>query len=380
MRYMKRKINVLQVIPSLFIGGAERVVHSLASFCDPGMFNVRVCCIRGMGDIAEELAQTGIDVFQLSKFARYNSKYLNFLNLNNVLSHCKPDIVHTHCTGSLLDIGPLYFLKKAAPLVHTFHFGNYPHIEKKYLYAERLFAKRATRLVSVSESQRSSLIDCLRLNPLSIETVFNGVSENPFIEDRNAKRDARAELGFNEDDLIIGAVAVLSVQKGIAHLLDAAVDVMKARPRVKFLIVGGGPLLDSLRDKARALGISGKVHFTGWRRDAQKLLTVLDIFVSSSLWEGLPLAILEAMAAKKAIIATTVGDNTSLISDHSTGLLIPKADPGALAKSMIELIDDQALRARLGQNAYCFFSANFSIKKMVDSYEKIYIKTTEGRL
>jgi glycosyltransferase involved in cell wall biosynthesis len=167
---------------------------------------------------------------------------------------------------------------------------------------------------------------------------------------------------------------VLSEQKGITHLLAAARTLLQAHPRLRFLIVGGGRLEAALRQEAQALGLEERVVFTGWRQDAAELMGVLDVFVMSSLWEAMPMVLLEAMGARRAIVATDVGDNRRVVADGRAGVVVPPKDSAALARAIEDVVSNPALAAGLREAAYDEYVARFSVGRMLANHETLYAR------
>lgn len=374
MRNHQKKIKILQVISSLHIGGAEKVVSNISTLINKDIFEMEVLCIKELGMLGEKLVNEGIEVLIPKGNHAFLDRYRKVLRINSIVLGRQYDIVHTHGTTGLLTIGPLFCFRSKKPIfLHTFHFGNYPNIKRRYLYGERFFASFADCLVAVSHSQRESIVRYHRVKPEKIRTIINGVEDNKYCQDKIFMRDKFSEFGITEKDFIVGSIAVLSIQKGIIYLLDAAREISKRIQNVKFLIVGGGKMLEYLKERAFKLGLREKVIFTGWRSDALKILSAFDIFVSPSLWEGLPLAILEAMAARKPIVATMVGDNPKIIDHGKTGLLIPAESPDAIKDAILQIASNPDHAKDMGENAYRRYREDFTVDKMVKSYEKLYL-------
>jgi glycosyltransferase involved in cell wall biosynthesis len=171
---------------------------------------------------------------------------------------------------------------------------------------------------------------------------------------------------------VVGCVAVLSVQKGLTYLLQAAREIIATFPTVRFLIVGGGTIETALRAEAAALGLGSRVVFTGWRQDYLEILQALDIFVMSSLWEAMPMALLEAMAARRAIIVTDVGDNRQIIDDGRCGILVAARDAGAIARAIRNLVEHPRSSSELSERAYRRFKDHYTVSHMVSQYERLY--------
>jgi glycosyltransferase involved in cell wall biosynthesis len=369
-----RKVRILQVIGSMHIGGAENAVVNLARGIDAERFDLGVCCTNSLGVLADTLAGEGVDV-TLASPTRRALRYLTPLYLARAISRFRPDVVHTHGTPALLHAGPLATLRLLPRWIHTFHYGNYPLANRRQMAGERMLSRIASRLIAVSEPQRKRIIECHRIPPQRISTILNGVTDNPFVSTPAVRNARRAEFGFGPNDIVVGCVAVLSAQKGIAYFLEAAQQILNHDNRTALLIAGGGPLEAALREKARALELGPRVVFTGWRQDNLELLTALDIFVMSSLWEAMPMALLEAMAARRPIVTTDVGDNRHVVDNGRCGLVVPAADSSAIATAVLELVSRPHMALEMSQRAHARFSEYFTTAHMVTRYEQLYCET-----
>lgn len=355
----------------MHIGGAERVVANLVRDLDPERFEVALCCTKALGVLAERLRTDSCEVVLAAPGSR-RLRHLTPGYLHRAIARLRPDIVHTHGTPALLHAGPLAVAGLLPPWIHTFHYGNYALARGRHMVAERLLCRAATALVAVAEPQRLAIIEKHGLNRNQVVTVLNGVPPNPFLEDAAVRAARRAEFGFQEDEVVIGCVAVLSEQKGITYLLQAVNQVAARAGKARFLIAGGGPLEHSLRREAEELGLGSRVVFTGWRTDNLELLTALDVFVMSSLWEAMPMALLEAMAVRRPIVVTDVGDNRAIVDDGTCGMLIPPRDPGAIADAIASLVDRPDLARSLAARGYRRFEEQFTTTAMAASYAQIY--------
>lgn len=366
-----RKLRVVQMVGSMDVGGQERVVARLARGLDPARFDVQVCCTHSLGVIAGELVADGIPV-RLAAPSSHKLRYLAPYYVRQALLATQPDILHTHGTVSMLHVGSLSYLTRIPSWLHTFHYGNYAKAVGRMWKAEGVFCKRASRLVAVSNAQRRDIIKYHGVDPNSIVTVVNGVGPNPHLGDAALRARKRAEFGLDDRTPVIGTLAVMTEQKGLKYLLPAAQQVLARHPHARFLVVGGGPLEATLRAEADALGLAGRVIFTGWRTDNLEILASLDVFLMTSLWEAMPMALLEAMAARLAIVATDVGDNRGVLADGDCGLVIPPADSPAIAAALDTLLTRPDLTVELSRRAYDRFADEFTASHMLEQYERIY--------
>lgn len=365
----RNKINLLQVIHSLHIGGAEKVVVDLATRLDGDRYSVTVCCLNEKGILAQDLEMAGIDVVIPEKSRRH--RFLNSFSLRELIRKHEPDIVHTHGTPALLHAFPSYMIGNMPPMVHTFHYGNYPHLPRKYLYAERVGVRFARQLVAVSYHQRDAVIRHLYVRPDRIMTILNGVSRVT-VPGVDRRENLRREMGAGRDKILIGCVAVLSVQKGVTYLLEAARRITAKNSNVHFVIIGGGPLQQELEAESRGKGLSDCVTFLGWRNDARELMGALDIYVAPSLWEGLSISLLEAMSAGLPVVTTSVGDNDKVIRNADTGLLVPPGDVPSLTDALLYLVDNPDKARQMGESSAEYFAAKLSVDRMVQEYDRVY--------
>jgi glycosyltransferase involved in cell wall biosynthesis len=215
-----------------------------------------------------------------------------------------------------------------------------------------------------------------------VSVVHNGVRLPRPDEGREVRARWRRELGIDERDVLIGTVATFRPVKDLHTMLEAMSVVAKARPRARLVLMGDGPLKHDLTATIEQLGLGSVVRLPGWRRDATQLLPALDLFVLSSLSEGISLALLEAMAAGVPVVATGVGGNLEVLREPSSGLLVPPRSPRDLADAILSLIDDPGKRGALSAGGRERVEAAFSLKRMVKDYEALYaslMRTTPER-
>jgi glycosyltransferase involved in cell wall biosynthesis len=360
----------MQVTAALYVGGAEKVVVNLATGLDRSRFESSVCCTQGLGPLAQPLTEAGIPV-TLAGPAPKPHGYLAPWRLRQIVARVKPDVVHTHGLAALLQAGLLRLAGQLPAWFHTFHFGNYPHLRPRYMFAERIMSRLPDKLIAVSESQRESIIRYLGVRPERIIVLRNGVQDmRPSVA--GSRDQTRKEFGFGPDDIVVGTVAVLSEQKGVTFLLDAAAKLAETNPRLRFLIVGGGPQENAMRQRAVALGLGHNAVITGWRADVAELLGAFDIYVMASLWEAMPLALLEAMAAAKPIVVTNVADNGRIVEDGRSGLLIAPGRSEEIFAAVSRIANDDGLARALAAGARRRFEEQFTVSRMVATHEQLY--------
>jgi glycosyltransferase involved in cell wall biosynthesis len=372
---LKRRINLLIAVAGLNIGGAEVVIKHLVQTIDRSRFNVTVCCIKVCGLIGDELVREGIDIVTLSNSAVPKVDYFTFIKLLRLIRLKQIDIVHTHSADALADSAVCKLLMPRLKLIHTFHFGNYSNLRWRQMWIEKVFSRMANRLIAVGEVQRQQIRHVFRFRDGRIGKVWNGVS--PVLSPSNGS--FRSRIGA-ENRIVVGTIATFIEQKGLRDLLAVAREFRETGNRVRFIVVGDGPLRPELESMRREFGLDDTVVFAGWVMNAAEVaLPAFDVFFQPSLWEAMSIVILEAMAAGKPIVATRVGENAHVIEDEVDGLLVEPKDIKGMAAALGRLIDDAELRSRLGNAAAQKVAQQFTVERMARAYEDIYLTTMFGR-
>ena len=369
-RLGKNKYRLLHITHDLQIGGLQQVIVNLCKYTDTSQFDISVLCLRERGVYTKDVEKLGIPVFLLPQ-KKNGIDYFSFLKVSQFIRREKIDIIHTHNTQPLIDgvIGALLD-RRVKTIIHTDHARSFPD-KKRYMFAEWLISHFVTKMVGVSEHTSKNLSKYEKIAPEKIATIYNGVDPKPYSVSLNRKRYLK-KLGIDTNGPVIGLGVRLSEQKGITYLLKAAPLIIEAFPRVSIVIAGEGDLETDLKKESRDLGINKNIFFLGPRLDIPLLIKALDLYVLPSLWEGLPMVLLEAMAAGCPIIATNVGGNSIAIQDKVNGFLVAPADPVALANSIITLLNDPTLMNKYAQSSLDIFKKKFSAEMMAVKYEKLY--------
>lgn len=366
-----RKYNLLIVVSNLWIGGTEVVIQNLCHTLDRRLFNVSVCHLKERGNIGDDLHRAGVDIVGIppSKvFKRAN--YLSFLELLKVIRNKKIDIIHSHTTYSLTDSALCKLFSPSVKLVHTFHFGNYPHDDKRRMLMERVFSRVADCLVAVGDHQRQTIEQAYGFSSSRMRKIWNGVTAL----DMGEEHDLRSVIG-PEKRLVVGTIATLYEQKGITFLLDVAARLKSQGEKVTFIVAGEGPLRKELEQKCQRLGLTDTVYLIGWVKDAAvRLLPKVDVFFQPSLWEAMSVVVLEAMAVGKPIVATRVGENPKVIEHDRDGLLVDPRNVDQMVSALSRLIHEPDLRGRLGVEAKKKFYQTFTADQMAREYERLYLE------
>jgi glycosyltransferase involved in cell wall biosynthesis len=366
------KKNLLLLAPAMHIGGAELVVANLCKFLDRDLFDVTVCHIKDRGDIGEELAAAGYDVVGLSRPRLPFEAYLSSLKLRRVVKERGIDVIHSHGTAPLADASVCKLLKPGLGLVHTFHFGNYPHRKMVDIWLERAFWRVPQKLIAVGTMQQRAIQKTYGIPDGRIGTIYNGVERRTAALDRELLQPL-----LDSGKAIIGSISTMIEQKGITHLLDTAAALRELRDDFLFLVIGDGPLRASLEAKRDELGLREIVHFSGWVKDAAiRALPAFDIFFQPSLWEAMSMVVLEAMAESKPVVATSVGENPFMIADGETGFVVEPGDVPGMTGRLEQLVGDPALRESMGRRAGERHEVEYNVGAMVDQYSRLYSEIT----
>jgi len=373
----RRRIRVLQISHDLKIGGLQRVVSDLARGLNRERFESTVCTLRGGGALEKELREAGVPVY-VSDATDKLHKYTGFYPLYRAMKERKPDVVHTHNTMALQD-GIVASLLAAVPVrIHTDHAREFPD-KRRYMLFERVASYGLDRFVAVSEDTRQRLMRYERISPWKMEVIHNGIDDSK-LRGQVDVGAVRREVGLEAGDFpVLGIGVRLCRQKGIGYLLEAVGLLVREFPSLRLLICGEGELEPELRKQAVDLGLQRHVRFLGPRMDMHVVLRVLDLYVLPSVWEGLPLVLIEAMAASLPIIATNVGGNAEIVEDGANGTLIPAENPERIREAVSALARDPGKRRRMGLQSRVRFEEHFRVSRMIADYESLYGRHLRGK-
>ena len=367
------RLNVLQVCDHLGwegsrMHGVKRLFAWMIPRFDPARYNVWLVSLRKKDLSEETLESYGINITYLHK-SRFDPATLTALL--KVMDRQKTDILHLHGYGATT-FGRMAGMMRGVPTILHEHANltDTPWFQK---IADRALAPATDIAIAVSKSTADFVINARQMPAERVRTVYLGVPLDEFSRERTPEELARArqELGIAPGEMAIGTVTRLHESKGNSYLVDAAALVVKQRPNAKFFLVGEGPLLADLQAQARALGLGDRFVLHGFARDVAAVVSAFDLSVFPSLWEGTPLTVFEALAMGKPILATDADGLLDVLTDDRDALIVPKRDAAALAVGIVRLIDDPALRARLGAEARRT-SQQYDIAAFVRRMEQLY--------
>ena len=362
------RLRVMHVLNTLQTGGAEYLVLNVAKSFDRRRFDMLVCSLGGDGEIGDELRKLGIPVFVLNR--REGIDPLLVPKLVRLLRKERVKMVHTHNVAPWLYAGMAARLSFAR-VCHTEH-SNLFADQKALRRVERLLGKITKAVICDGDDVRRQLVDEQHLSPRNVVTIHNGVDTGLYA--RPADRAAgRTALGLAEDTPVVATVARLEPVKDQASLLRAFEKVGAALPEARLVLVGDGSLRQALEEQARRPGLQGRVIFLGRRANIAELLPLFDVFALTSTSEGLPLTVLEAMAAGLPCVATSVGAIPEAVIEGQTGLLVAPGDSDALTVALSKLLRDPGLRRKMGQEGQKRARAHFDLQSMTRRYEDLYL-------
>jgi glycosyltransferase involved in cell wall biosynthesis len=368
------RATVLELVTRMNVGGPARQVLQLVRLAgedlrvelasgrppeeegellDPGVIPVRVPLVRALRPVTDLRA---------------------FGAVRGLLGRLAPAVVHTHMAKAGA-VGRLAALSlRARPrLVHTFHGhvleGYFPPLQQRaFLEAERLLARRTDALVAVSPEVRDELVELGVGRQAQYRVIPVGLDLGPFLAVAGPSGRLRGALGLGPEVPLVGALGRLVPIKDHETLLSA----LAGLPGVHLAVLGDGELRAVLEGRARALRIAGRVHFTGWWPDVPGALADLDVVALSSRNEGTPVALVEALAAARPVVATDVGGVGHVVQHGETGWLVAPGDPAGLASALGEALFDRARASRMAEEGRRRVSERFGSSEMVEAHRELY--------
>lgn len=370
------------------LGGAQRAVLHLSRSLDPGRFEQTVITGDGGLLLAELSAIPSIRHYVVPDLTRPIGLRAAWNDIQSARKICeilrsfKPDVVHTHTPKAGI-VGRWAAKLAGVPrVVHTYHgFGfspRHPAWQRAfYVGVERATARITSQFVVVSEPNRVLGQSYGIFRREQCVLIRSGVEFSDYRAANVAKPQKKIELGFNPTDKVVGVVASFTPAKALHLFLEAAAQIGKAVPAVRFVMAGDGCLRPQLEALAEKLGIASRVRMLGWRRDVPELLGAFDVFLLTSLWEGLPRSLVEAFLSGVPVVASHVDGVGELVEDGKNGFLAPPGDVDSLASSVVRLLTNESLRQAMANQARASVG-EFSAEKMVKDYSDLYEQVSAG--
>ena len=410
MIWVEKKIKILRIITRLNIGGPSIHVSLLTKGLDPERFESilvsgNVSDLEGdMSYVATDLGLKPLIVPSLKREISLSQDMRTLVRLLKILDQEKPDIVHTH-TAKAGTLGRIAVFihnlidKKRVLAIHTFHghvlHGYFSWLKSRmFMWAERLQAKATDAIIVISKSQESELSRIYRIAPEEkFRTVKLGFNLQSFSSVKSLKGQFRRRIGVNSKTVLVGIVGRLVAIKNHKMFLDAARIFVEENPgiQVKFVIIGDGELRQELMSYSAALGLSNHVIFCGWIRDLPEVYADLDVLVLTSINEGTPVSIIEAMASSVPVISTDAGGVLDLIGSPRSkydldgfevcqrGLICRQGDANGLTKGIKFILMNSSFRKEISNVARKFVRRDYSEDRLLTEIESIYLNLIEGQ-
>lgn len=379
---MAGRIRVLHPITRLIVGGAQENTLLTAQLLNPDDWAVDVVTgpqTGSEGSLIETARARKIPLIIEPSLVREVNPLQDLralFRLTRLMRQGKYAIVHTHSSKAGI-VGRWAAKLAGAPvIIHTVHgWGHHDHqpplVRAYYILLEKLTLPITDKLIVVSPRNiEKGMADGIG-KPDDYVVIRSGIELDRFGHPQTSRAETRAAWRIPADAPVVGAVTRLSPQKGPLDFVRAAAAVMGAVPDAWFLMVGDGPMRGEVEGLARELGLAERLVLTGLRRDVPELMAAMDLFALSSLWEGLPRVLPQAMATGLPIVATAIDGSSEAIDEGVNGLLTPPGDPQALAQGVIRLLRDPALARRMGEAGRAR-AAEFDVRTMVAQIDALY--------
>ncbi len=373
------QVSVAHIVTKLELGGAQQNTLFTVSHLDAARF--RPILITGEPGLLDREARAlpGVEFHQVPSLVRPIRPWKDLralAELTSLLLRLKPTIVHTHSSKAGL-IGRWAARLAGAPIiVHSIHGygftpGQPPALRRALIAVERRAGRFTTRFFSVSEANRKRGVELGLFPAERCSLIRSGIDLEAF-RNKRVDRDAKKrELGLEAGCPAIGMVAPLKPQKAPLDFVRLAALVHRARPDARFLFVGDGELRGAMEAEIKRLGLGPVLHLIGWRRDVAEIMRCLDVFVLTSLWEGLPRVYLEACASAVPVVGTRVDGASEVIREGVNGYLVEAGDVQAMADRALSLLAHPDAARRMGEQGRALPS-EFDIRHMVRQQESEY--------
>jgi len=362
--------KVLHVIDSLHLGGAQEVVLNLATCGNKQRFSHDVATMHGRGVYWDRMQAQGIPLHSLSpqKYFPWYAASLPALLLRGGF-----DILHCHLVASNIIAKPLGRLCRVPVVLNHDHTNDdYRANDRLRLALDTLSNRLASHIIAVSDSCRRFLIERERVPAEKITLVQNAIDLRRYSPACGTRFEARKALGLPENGTVVAGVGRLNPQKNFSLFIRIAAEVLKRHPQVVFVLAGDGPEEELLRNLARECGVAERLRFCGYVSDARQIYLAADVVLMPSLFEGLPMSLLEAMAMRVPVVASALDGIAEVVDDGRDGFLVPSGDAQSFCERVCQLISNPSLAAEIGMAASDKVVRKFSAERMCREVERVY--------
>lgn len=373
----ERPLSVCHLFPALPLHGAENHFYSMAKQLDPAKTRNAICLISAEGELVKDFRAMGIPVTLIQKKSRYDISII--WRLRNFLKKGQFDVIHSNLfTANIWGRLAAFGLKSSFIVtVHNIHSRHNPRQARIEIFFDRILVHLTDILINVSEEVKTSMLRDVGLPPTKLCTIENGI-EFPDQKDLPSKKEARETLGLPENARILVVIGRFASAKNHITFISSLVPVRERFPDLKVLLVGNGEKEAEIRGAIKKHHLEDTVLLLGLRRDIPTILSASDILVIPSIWEGLPIVMLEAMAHGTPVIATRVGGIPDALTDRVSGLLT-SPDAPSLAQSMIEGLSDLPKMQEMARAARTIAARRYDIKRTAARYTEVYRTVTREK-
>ena len=375
-----KHIKVCHIITKLELGGAQQNTLHTVKHIDGTKFTA--CLITGPGGILDEDAKAlnGVEVTFIPELGRDISPLDDLKALYKLykeLKRMKPDIVHTHSSKAGILGRAAAFFAGVPVVIHTFHgfgfhdFQSFP-VRHAYMLIEKITAYITDRLIAVSMQNIYKGLKAGIGTKEKYLLIRSGIDTSKYKNHTVDKAAKLKELGIKPGSKIVTTIGPFKQQKNLPDFISAARTVLRTFPNTVFLIAGDGGLRPMLEKQITALNIASNVKLIGWRKDIVDILCISDIFVLTSLWEGLPRSILEAMCCGLPVVANSVDGVEEVVKNGASGFLVPPRDYEQTAASILKLLIDERMAKSFGSRGRLTIDQEYDINFMVKQQEELY--------
>jgi len=374
----QRRLRVLHIFNYVGLGGTELTALRIISNLDPARFENLICGVRGFDPQVVPGRYPGMDV--IVPQSRRGKSAAGVFSLLDVIKKYKPDVVHSRNWGTIESV-PAAWFAKVPGVIHSEH-GHEVETLKQLPGRRRIFRSAVYGLADVIFTVTGELREFHArqawFSPKRIRVITNGVDTERFAPRPHLERAIREKLQLPAERLVIGTLGRIVPIKDHASLLKAAETLIQRGVDLHVLIVGSGPDLAQHQNYAKeSAALSGRVTFLGATENVGEALSAMDVFVLSSLSEGMSNTLLEAMSCGVPVVATRVGGNPEVVEESSSGLLYTAGSVSELSDCLARLAQDSGLRNQLGEAARERILANFSLGRMIEQYSQLYSELGE---
>ena len=375
---MKSKIKILHVITHLPIGGAQDNTLYTVELLDKEKYDISLCCNLD-GELVERAKKVeAVKLFDIPFLGREVSPYRDiraFLSLYKLFKEEDFTIIHTHSSKAGLLARLAAVLNKTPIVIHTIHgfaFNDFMNGLKKnfFIYLEKLLAKWTDVLITVSNLNKKKIIDLNIAHENKIKNIYSGIDLSLFTNKRTD--EFRKELNLENDHLLLGSVGRLSNQKDPITMIEAFGIISKPFPNAHLALVGDGELKGKILEKIDQLKLNDRIHLTGNKNNPWSVYHSMDLFIMSSIYEGLGRSITEALSCGVPVVCTDVEGVPEIVRDNITGILVRPKDSNKLADAIIRTLNDMETAKKMAEEGRRFVNDNFDVNKMVNDIDSLY--------